>query len=268
RALLAHLRALEGASAIVYARSRRSCESLARMLRQHDLAAIHYHAGLASDERTAAQEAFIEGRIQTVVATTAFGMGIDKPDIRLVLLYNLPESLESYVQMVGRAGRDGVPSQTVLFHGSADARSLRRFALGAVPSRDELRAGYRLLRQVPTLEPEELTRAVGPDRDPRVIVGMLDQAGLVQRTFDIGRALAVDVPEPPADAAERIDELLERSKRVAEARVDRLVSFAESARCRHAQVAEHFGELLEGGCGMCDVCRPRAASVSERATTA
>ena len=146
RVLVRRLRALNGASAIVYARSRRSCESLARTLRVHDLDAVHYHAGLEPDERSEAQEAFIEGRVQTVVATTAFGMGIDKPDIRLVALYNYPESLESYVQMIGRAGRDGRASDTVLLASRADAQQLRRFARSDIPSVDELRAVYARLR--------------------------------------------------------------------------------------------------------------------------
>jgi ATP-dependent DNA helicase RecQ len=256
RSLLARLRALDGAPAIVYARSRRSCERLARVLRQHGFRAVHYHAGLESEERTATQEAFLGGSAQVVVATTAFGMGIDKPDIRLVLLHNLPDSLETYVQMVGRAGRDGAPSETVLFAGRADERSLERFALGDVPSRDQLRAVYRVVRQRPVVEPEELATALGDESDPRVLVGMLEQAGLVQRGFDQGRALHVQAPAPPPDAAERIDDLLERSARAARDRVRRLVDFAESRRCRHAQVAEHFGETLDGHCGMCDVCAP------------
>src|SRR5262249_45758258 len=259
---------LDGGSAIVYARSRRSCERLARLLRQHGVGAIHYHAGLESSERTAAQEAFIEGRVQTVVATTAFGMGIDKPDIRLVLVYNLPGSLESCVQRAGRAGREGEPTTTVLAWGPADARSLRRFALADVPTVDELRAVYRLLRRTPVVEPEELQLAVGPDRDPRVLVGMLEQAGLVRRTFDAGRALATEVPEPPPDASARIDALLGRSRAVSEARVQRLVAFAESEGCRHAQVAEHFGEELEPPCGACDVCAPESAADSEARTAA
>ena len=146
RTLVRRLHELRGASAIVYARSRRSCESLARTLRAHDLAAVHYHAGLEPAERAAAQEAFIEGRIQTVVATTAFGMGIDKPDIRLVALYNYPESLESYVQMVGRAGRDGRASDTLLLASRADAQQLRRFARSDIPTVDDLRSVYARLR--------------------------------------------------------------------------------------------------------------------------
>ena len=264
RTLVRRLHELRGASAIVYARSRRSCESLARTLRAHDLAAVHYHAGLEPAERAAAQEAFIEGRIQTVVATTAFGMGIDKPDIRLVALYNYPESLESYVQMVGRAGRDGRASDTLLLASRADAQQLRRFARSDIPTVDDLRSVYARLRGRSEVSPEEL----GDEPDPRVLVGMLEQVGLVRRGFDAGRAMQIEVPDPPADAAARIDALLARYEREALARTDRLVRFAESRSCRHRQVAEHFGETLLEDCGMCDVCSPLAAPVDEPAAVA
>ena len=264
RTLVRRLHELRGASAIVYARSRRSCESLARTLRVHDLAAVHYHAGLEPEERSAAQEAFIEGRIQTVVATTAFGMGIDKPDIRLVALYNYPESLESYVQMVGRAGRDGRASDTLLLASRADSQQLRRFARSDIPTVDDLRSVYARLRGRGEIAPEEL----GDDPDPRVLVGMLEQVGLVRRGFDAGRAMQIEVPQPPADAAERIDSLLARYEREALARADRLVRFAESKACRHRQVAEHFGETLPEDCGMCDVCSPLAAATMEPQVTA
>ena len=264
RTLVRRLHELRGASAIVYARSRRSCESLARTLRAHDLAAVHYHAGLEPAERRAAQEAFIEGRIQTVVATTAFGMGIDKPDIRLVALYNYPESLESYVQMVGRAGRDGRASDTLLLASRADAQQLRRFARSDIPTVDDLRSVYARLRGRSEVSPEEL----GDEPDPRVLVGMLEQVGLVRRGFDAGRAMQIEVPDPPADAAARIDALLARYEREALARTDRLVGFAESRSCRHRQVAEHFGETLLEDCGMCDVCSPLAAPVDEPAAVA
>jgi ATP-dependent DNA helicase RecQ len=259
RILVRRLRELRGASAIVYARSRRSCESLARTLRVHDLSAVHYHAGLEPGERAAAQEAFIEGRVQTVVATTAFGMGIDKPDIRLVALYNYPESLESYVQMVGRAGRDGRASDTVLLASRSDAAQLRRFAVSDIPALEDLRTVYGRLRGRGEILPEEL----GDDPDPRVLVGMLEQAGLVRRGFDAGRAMQIEVPEPPADAAARLAALLERYEQESLTRADRLVRFSESRACRHRQVAEHFGEALDEACGMCDVCSPLATTAEE-----
>ena len=256
RALVRRLHDLRGASAIVYARSRLSCEKLARTLRAHDLSAAHYHAGLEPAERSATQEAFSEGRVQTVVATTAFGMGIDKPDIRLVALYNYPESLESYVQMIGRAGRDDRASDTLLLASSSDASTLKRFARSDIPTRADLRAVYGRLRGRTEIQPEELGSGARDEPDPRVLVGMLEQVGLVHRGFDVGRSMQIEVPAPPLDAGERIDALLARYELEALARAERIVRFAESSRCRHRQVAEHFGETLDDDCGMCDVCAP------------
>jgi ATP-dependent DNA helicase RecQ len=184
RILVDRLRGLDGSSAIVYARSRRSTEELARVLNGHGFRAEHYHAGLEAEERTRVQDDFVAGRAQAVVATTAFGMGIDKPDVRFVCLVNYPGSLEEYVQMVGRAGRDGVPSDTLLLASPSDATALRRFAVSDVPSAAELRAVYRALRESGgTVDPGELA-AAAPERDPRVLVGMLEQAGLVARGYD------------------------------------------------------------------------------------
>ncbi|HET9286454.1 MAG TPA: ATP-dependent DNA helicase RecQ [Gaiella sp.] len=261
RALLHRLRGLTDGVAIVYARSRRSCEEIARTLRGHGIRAEHYHAGLEARERTRVQEAFVDGRTPVVVATTAFGMGIDKANVRLVALANHPDSLESYVQMVGRAGRDGRPSDTVLLAGDADAAALRRFALGDVPTPELLRRVYRALRDAGgTVEPEALDRTAGDGHDPRVLVGMLEQAGIVRRGYDAGRALRVELLPVAAGAGGAVDMLLDRYARESAARVERIVAFAEVERCRHLQVAEHFGETLDGPCGACDVCAPRDES--------
>jgi ATP-dependent DNA helicase RecQ len=261
RILVDRLRHLRGGSAIVYARSRRSTEEVARVLRGHGFRAEHYHAGLEPGERTRVQDDFIAGRAQAVVATTAFGMGIDKPDVRLVCLVNYPDSLEGYVQMVGRAGRDGAPSQTLLLASPSDAVALRRFSVSDVPTVAELRAVYRELRAAAKVEPESLA-AVVPERDPRVLVGMLEQAGLVRRGFDEGRFMRIELTSAPDDAGERVEALLDRATLVAEARADRIVAFAETHACRHAQVAEHFGEHFEGPCGACDVCVPLDGNAS------
>ncbi len=259
RALLRRLRALGDAPAIVYARSRRSCEEIARTLVGHGVRAAHYHAGLEADERTRVQEAFVSGRTPVVVATTAFGMGIDKADVRLVALVNYPDSLESYVQMVGRAGRDGAPSDTVLLAGDADATALRRFALRDVPTPELLRRVYRALRDNGGVaDPGTVAGALGDDHDPRVLVGMLEQAGIVRRGYDAGRAMRVELLPVESGAAGAVDDLLAGLAREAAARVERIVSFADSDRCRHLQVAEHFGETLDTPCGACDVCAPQA----------
>ena len=254
--LVERLGALRGGSAIVYARSRRSTEELARILRGHGFGVEHYHAGVEADERTRVQDDFVAGRTQTVVATTAFGMGIDKANVRLVCLVNYPDSLEGYVQMVGRAGRDGEPSETLLLAGPSDAAALRRFAVSDVPSAAELRAVYRALRDSPGLvDPDDLASLV-PERDARVLVGMLEQAGLVRRDFDEGRLMRISLESAPADARERVEALLDRARLVAESRADRIVGFAETRQCRHEQVAAHFAEAFAPPCRSCDVCAP------------
>ena len=119
---------------------------------------------------------------------------------------------------------------------------------------------YRAIRDGgETVDPDELA-AAAPDRDARVLVGMLEQAGLLRRGFDRGRRMQVELAATPSDAAERVDLLLERARRAAESRADRIIGFAESRSCRHGQVAEHFGEAFSAPCGACDVCSPRPSA--------
>ena len=262
RILVERLRGIQTGSAIVYARSRDSCERVARTLRGHGLRMEHYHAGLEAAERSRVQDDFVGGRIRGVVATTAFGMGIDKPDVRFVCLFNYPDSLESYVQMVGRAGRDGAPSETLLLASPSDATAVRKFAVGDIPEPEHLRRVYRAVRDAGgTVDPGQIQ--VG-DHDPRVLVGMLEQAGIVRRGFDAGRAMRVELPALEPGAGAVVDDLLERYAREARARVERIVRFAECGLCRHAQVAEHFGETLTEPCGACDVCSPLHSDASRR----
>ena len=146
-ALLALLRRNPNGAAIVYRFSRRDTEDLAADLREEGFDALPYHAGLDVAVRRETQERFIQDELQVVVATIAFGMGIDKPDIRLVVHYELPKTVEGYYQETGRAGRDGLPSDCVLFYSRADSFK-HNFFIDQIEDRSEQENAQRKLAQM------------------------------------------------------------------------------------------------------------------------
>ena len=123
RALLDELEKVKGKSGIVYCSTHQNVERCFRLLRQHGYVAARYHAGLSVGERTSAQTAFINGSVQIIAATSAFGMGIDKSDVAFIFHYNMPQSLEEYYQEAGRAGRNGKDAQCTLFYSPEDLRT-------------------------------------------------------------------------------------------------------------------------------------------------
>jgi ATP-dependent DNA helicase RecQ len=148
REKIAHIRALAaapGGSGIIYSSTRKSVEQVARKLSEAGLSVVAYHAGMEDAERERAQNEFMSGAKQMIVATNAFGMGIDKPDIRFVAHYHLPGSIEAYYQEIGRAGRDGLPSTCVLLFNYADKRTQDYFIEGSYPPPEVIAKVYEAL---------------------------------------------------------------------------------------------------------------------------
>jgi RecQ family ATP-dependent DNA helicase len=149
REKIAHVKSLaaaaEGGSGIIYSSTRKSVEQVARRLKDAGLSVVAYHAGMDEAERTRAQDDFMSGRVQMIVATNAFGMGIDKADIRFVIHYHLPGSIEAYYQEIGRAGRDGLPATCVLLFNYADKRTQDYFIEGSYPPPEIIAKVYEAL---------------------------------------------------------------------------------------------------------------------------
>ncbi len=246
---------------IIYCSTRREVELVYMLIRRFGIPAHRYHGGMTGKERETEQERFMDsGRRVVMVATSAFGLGIDKPDIRFVLHYQAPASLEQYVQEAGRGGRDGKKANCILLYDGSD-RGIHEALLARSRVRpDQL---YRLAAALaawadeerePSLEALALSAEMGP-RIAAALLTKLEEAGLIR--WDEKNIQVSGSKETLAQDARALAGQFETLRTEDSHRLDALAEYARDGGCRAVFLRAYFGESHGEPCGLCDVCRGR-----------
>ncbi|HEX7836138.1 MAG TPA: helicase-related protein, partial [Kofleriaceae bacterium] len=280
------VRTRDGGVALVYAVTRKNAEKYASALKLAGMRTRVYHAGLGGEVRERAQDVFMAGKLDAIVATNAFGMGVDKSDIRLVVHADIPRSPEAYYQEAGRGGRDGKPTRCVLLFNHSDIK-LQEFLIDAsYPPAEVLRGLWKLLRDQPQLgrlashddEIEARLRThLGGDvngAQMSAALRILERHGMLRRDDE---KLAAARPEPGVYAPLDVESLQRRAE-VERAKLRTMVEYAYYPRCRRQFVLEYFGDQdwndRDRRCGACDTCeaiahgRPTGMQLSPAELTA
>ncbi len=233
--------------AIVYTPSRKQAESVAALL-AHQFPAASYHAGLDANRRRTVQDDFLGGKLEVVVATIAFGMGIDKANIRSVIHTALPGSVEAYYQEIGRAGRDGEPSRAILMHSYADRHTHDFFFERDYPDVTVLEQIYKRLRAEP--QPREAI-----EERCRLGTDMFGKA--LEKLWTHGGAV-VDAADNVSLGSEEWRGSYIAQGAQKQAQIEAMIRYAQSSQCRMSSLVRHFGDMADSRrpCGVCDFCAP------------
>jgi ATP-dependent DNA helicase RecQ len=244
---------------IVYVATRKHAETIMHALCEHGVKASFYHAGLKPSERMDVQDQFMNGEAEVIVATNAFGMGIDKANVRFVYHYDISDSLDSYYQEIGRAGRDGEPSEAVLFFRRQDL-GVRRFLSGEgkLATEEYEKVADVIADQEGPVEPEEIGDEVDMSkRKLTTVIQRLEDAGALE-VLPTGEVEVVENFDTEA-AARKAAEEQERRKESKQERLRLMEDYAETSQCRREYLICYFGQNYSGPCGNCDNCHSAAA---------
>jgi ATP-dependent DNA helicase RecQ len=242
----------EQGSGIIYTASIRSANELHDWLKEHGIAVGRYHGKMPTRERERIQAEFMRGDHKVMIATKAFGLGIDKPDIRFVFHFEFPDSLETYAQEAGRAGRDGLPARAILLYRLEDRRIQNFFLRGRYPKPDEVRAVLNTLNAKPLSLATLAELSQTGRRRTQVILYLLREAGLVRRSRS-GYILKHTDPISDAEINLLLAEYTDRAGRDRE-RLAEMMHYAQAATCRTQILRTYFGEDAGEPCNRCDNC--------------
>lgn len=265
--VLAAIRA--GRTGIVYCATRKNVERRCRELRELGIDCVAYHGGMTDEQRALAQTRFMSGAVPVAVATNAFGMGIDRADLRFILHYDIPGSVEAYYQEAGRAGRDGEPAHCELLFNYADIRTQEFFIEGANPTRAVIADTRETLIRLCAQGSIQMSIAaiaksmnVTPnDMAVATALHLLERSGFIRRNYAPGgRTYTTELLKPikPPDSLtidyERLDAKRERD----DLKLRRMIEYADCPECRQYYILNYFGDTEAEGhrvCGRCDRCR-------------
>jgi ATP-dependent DNA helicase RecQ len=261
RAALLHVLSAQTARpAIVYCGTRRDTEEVAALIAERGIATVAYHAGMQPAARTRSQEAFMSGQAQVIVATSAFGMGVDKADVRTVAHWALPTSLEAYYQEAGRAGRDGLPARALLLAARMDLGRLIRFNTQRTTSVADVRGYVAGLRRRSGEEGGVAVIGHGElDERDRMLLSIAERAGAVELQPGGARGLLV---RPTGAGSPRLARTaIQAAKSRGWESYRSIERYMSGSSCRRRQILDHFGDATAGAplgrC--CDACDPDPA---------
>jgi ATP-dependent DNA helicase RecQ len=241
--------ATSGTPGIVYVATRKAAEHYAEELQRHGVDATAYHAGLPKRRREEVQQNFMTAESGVMVATSAFGMGIDKPDIRFVLHAQAPESPDEYYQQVGRAGRDGQTAIGMLFYRPEDL-GLARFFNSSIPKDNDVAAVLGALAVHVHASRAELAELTGlSTRKVGRILNLLSETGQ-----------GPEISAPDTSAVEQVIARAEAYRSMQRSRIEMMRAYAETLRCRRQFLLQYFGEADPRPCGDCDNCHAGTAT--------